>query len=72
MTGKANQLARAAAIQVANNPGVSYNPLFFDGSLSAQTYERWLRDTGVQYVALPGGPLAFVGQAEGALVAAGS
>ena len=29
VTGKANQLARAAAIQVANNPGVSYNPLFF-------------------------------------------
>ena len=28
VTGKANQLARAAAIQVANNPGVSYNPLF--------------------------------------------
>ena len=28
VTGKANQLARAAAIQVANNPGVSYNPLY--------------------------------------------
>ena len=32
VTGKANQLARAAAIQVANNPGVSYNPLFIYGS----------------------------------------
>ena len=28
VTGKANQLARAAATQVANNPGISYNPLF--------------------------------------------
>ncbi|CAN5271142.1 chromosomal replication initiator protein DnaA [soil metagenome] len=32
VTGKANQLARAAAGQVAENPGVSYNPLFLYGS----------------------------------------
>ncbi len=29
--GKANQLARAAAMQVAENPGTSYNPLFVYG-----------------------------------------
>ncbi|CAL4317690.1 Chromosomal replication initiator protein DnaA [Buchnera aphidicola (Protaphis terricola)] len=29
--GKSNQLARAAALQVANNPGNSYNPLFLYG-----------------------------------------
>ncbi len=29
--GKSNQYARAAAIQVANNPGKSYNPLFLYG-----------------------------------------
>ncbi len=29
--GKSNQLARAAATQVAQNPGVTYNPLFFYG-----------------------------------------
>jgi chromosomal replication initiator protein len=29
--GKSNQLARAAATQVANNPGSSYNPLFIYG-----------------------------------------
>ncbi len=29
--GKSNQLARAAAIQVAQNPGHSYNPLFLYG-----------------------------------------
>jgi chromosomal replication initiator protein len=31
--GKANQLARAAAIQVAENPGTSYNPLFIYGGV---------------------------------------
>jgi chromosomal replication initiator protein len=33
VTGKANQLARAAAQQVAENPGVSYNPLFVYGGV---------------------------------------
>ena len=33
VTGKANQLARAAAIQVANNPGSSYNPMFLYGGV---------------------------------------
>lgn len=33
VTGKANQLARAAAVQVAGNPGMSYNPLFLYGGV---------------------------------------
>lgn len=33
VTGKANQLARAAALQVTENPGVSYNPLFLYGGV---------------------------------------
>lgn len=33
VTGKANQLARAAAIQVAENPGHAYNPLFIYGGV---------------------------------------
>jgi chromosomal replication initiator protein len=33
VTGKANQLARAAAVQVAENPGTSYNPLFLYGGV---------------------------------------
>ncbi|MDR2876029.1 MAG: chromosomal replication initiator protein DnaA [Methylobacillus sp.] len=33
VTGKANQLARAAAIQVAENPGSGYNPLFVYGGV---------------------------------------
>ena len=31
VNGKANQIARAAAIQVSENPGVAYNPLFIYG-----------------------------------------
>jgi chromosomal replication initiator protein len=33
VTGRANDLARAAAQQVADNPGVSYNPLFVYGGV---------------------------------------
>lgn len=33
VTGRANDLARAAAISVANNPGVTYNPLFIYGGV---------------------------------------
>jgi chromosomal replication initiator protein len=33
VTGRANQLARAAAIQVAENPGKAYNPLFIYGGV---------------------------------------
>ena len=31
VNGKANQIARAAALQVAENPGTAYNPLFIYG-----------------------------------------
>ncbi|AHE96921.1 chromosomal replication initiator protein DnaA [Thioalkalivibrio paradoxus] len=31
--GKSNQLARAASLQVASNPGVAYNPLFVYGGV---------------------------------------
>ena len=33
VTGRANQLARAAATQVAENPGQAYNPLFIYGGV---------------------------------------
>lgn len=31
--GKSNQLARAASLQVAENPGIAYNPLFIYGAV---------------------------------------
>src|SRR5690606_40988845 len=37
VTGKANQLARAAALQVAENPGSSYNPPFLQGGCGLVT-----------------------------------
>jgi len=33
VTGKANQLARAGAMQVADSPGIAYNPLFIYGGV---------------------------------------
>jgi chromosomal replication initiator protein len=33
VTGKANQLARAAALQVSGHPGTAYNPLFIYGGV---------------------------------------
>lgn len=33
INGKANQLARAAALQVGENPGIAYNPLFVYGGV---------------------------------------
>ena len=33
VTGRANDLPRAAAMQVAENPGISYNPLFIYGGV---------------------------------------
>jgi chromosomal replication initiator protein len=33
VTGRANQLARAAAVQIAENPGNTYNPLFIYGGV---------------------------------------
>jgi len=33
VSGRANQFARAAALQIADNPGVAYNPLFVYGGV---------------------------------------
>ena len=45
-----------------------YNHLFYDGTLRALTYERWLRDVAVRYVAVPDAPLDYSAVAERALI----
>jgi hypothetical protein len=47
------------------------NPLFYDGSLDAARYLRWLRDNGVSYVALPSGSLDWPSGGEAALLRRG-
>jgi hypothetical protein len=48
------------------------NPLFYDGTLTADTYRRWLAGHAVAYVALADGyPPDRPGRAEAALVAGG-
>jgi hypothetical protein len=45
-----------------------YNPIFYDGSLDATTYHRWLTDQGVTFVALPDAPLDASATGEAALL----
>jgi hypothetical protein len=47
------------------------HPLFFDGTLTPQTYEAWLRDNCVQHVAVAGVEPSWVGREEARLVRAG-
>ena len=47
------------------------NGLFFDSSLSSDTYGAWLRDNGVSYVALPDALFSWAGRREAALVSGG-
>src|SRR5215211_6778399 len=49
------------------------NPLFYDHEhpLTADRYERWLRENSVRWVALPSAPLDFSAQAEKALLLKG-
>lgn len=47
------------------------NPLFFDGSLSAETYRVWLVDNGVGQVALHDAEPSWVGRREADLVRSG-
>ena len=49
------------------------NPLFYDGNLSAQRFERWLLREGVDHIALaPGARVDGGGRAERALLLVGS
>jgi hypothetical protein len=47
---------------------MSFNKVFYDGTLNASTYEQWLANMGVGYVALPRAPLDDSAVAEAALL----
>jgi hypothetical protein len=47
---------------------VTRNPIFYDDSLSADTYRRWLDQMAVKWVALPNVPLDYASDKEGQLV----
>jgi chromosomal replication initiator protein len=58
--GKSNQLARAAAFQVASNPGRSYNPLFIYGGVGLGK-THLMQSVGNMIVAnQPGARVAYV------------
>jgi hypothetical protein len=40
---------------------IGRNPIFYDGTLNAATYQEWLDDNAVSYVALSKGPLRLGG-----------
>jgi hypothetical protein len=47
------------------------NPLFYDGRLTATTYDRWLHSSAVRFVALPDATLDASAAREAALIRAG-
>jgi hypothetical protein len=50
---------------------IDRNPLFFDGTLTADTYRDWLLDNGVRYVAVADAEPSWVGRKEAEIVRAG-
>ena len=47
------------------------SPVFYDGTLNADTYRKWLDDNAISYVALSEGPYDWAASDEVALVSAG-
>jgi hypothetical protein len=47
------------------------NALFYDGRLTAQSYERWLHANAIRYVAVASAPSDYAGRAEKRLIAGG-
>jgi hypothetical protein len=50
---------------------IADNPIFYDGRLSALSYERWLGRNAVRFVAVPDVPLDYSAKREASLVSAG-
>jgi hypothetical protein len=52
---------------------IADNPIFYtQGALTPVSYQEWLYDGGVSYVALPNAPLDYASQSEKALLTSGS
>jgi hypothetical protein len=47
---------------------IERNSVFYDGSLNAEEYRKWLDDNAVSYVALPNGPYDWAAAREATLV----
>jgi hypothetical protein len=50
---------------------MGYNSIFYDGTLNAATYQQWLSNMGVGYVALPRAPLDDTAVAEALMLDTG-
>ncbi len=50
---------------------VANNPLFYNGTLTSTSYQMWLHQLAVRWVALPDAALDYAAQGEGQLVARG-
>jgi hypothetical protein len=50
---------------------IGRNPIFYDGTLNADTYGKWLDDNAISYVALPTGPYDWAATAEVKLLRGG-
>jgi hypothetical protein len=50
---------------------IGRNPIFYDGTLNADTYQKWLDDNAISYVALSKGPYDWAAPDEANLVRGG-
>jgi hypothetical protein len=50
----------------------AHNPLFYDGWLTAARYARWLRDNGIDWVALSAGPIDRSARDEARIIRSGA
>jgi hypothetical protein len=65
----------AAVIPIAKGwsrpPDIERNPIFYDGTLNAKTYRKWLNDNAISYVAVSKGPYDWAAADEATLVRRG-